>query len=63
MIEPKRCENCGEPITPNLQGPRSWRFCCRRCSDEWFAAERKQAVEWFRREGLAVETERKRAQG
>jgi len=31
------------------------RFCCRRCSDEWFQAERRQVVEWFRAEGRAVE--------
>jgi hypothetical protein len=36
------------------------RFCCRACSDEWFQAERRQAVEWFRSMGLAVERKEQR---
>jgi hypothetical protein len=49
-----KCQNCTEDFTPYMAGQR---FCCRSCSDEWFAAERRQAVEWFRAEGKTVERE------
>jgi hypothetical protein len=31
------------------------RFCCRACGDEWFMAERRQAVAWFRGLGMRPE--------
>jgi hypothetical protein len=54
------CENCGKEVRPNLVG-RSSRFCCRQCSDDWFAAERKQAVDFFRAQGCVVEIKRMKA--
>jgi hypothetical protein len=48
------CEYCGKTI---LQPTRTeQRFCCETCSDEWFAAERREAVEWFRSMGLRPTT-------
>jgi DNA-directed RNA polymerase subunit RPC12/RpoP len=47
------CENCGAPMS--LFRARQ-RFCCRACSDRWFAEERRQAVEWFRAMGLRPQT-------
>jgi hypothetical protein len=49
------CEYCGGPMTRYLP---SQRFCCRVCSDEWFAAERREAVEWFRACGMRPEDAR-----
>lgn len=44
------CEYCGKAI---LQPARTeQRFCCETCSDEWFAAERREAVEWYRACGM-----------
>jgi hypothetical protein len=54
------CEWCGNPMTLWLYRQR---FCSRKCSDEFHAAERRQAVEFFRAQGMQVETERKRASG
>jgi hypothetical protein len=31
------------------------RFCCRACSDEYFQAERRQAVAYFRAQGMKPE--------
>jgi hypothetical protein len=31
------------------------RYCCRACSDEYFMAERRQAVAYFRAMGLKPE--------
>jgi hypothetical protein len=50
MIE---CENCSKAFVPYLSNQR---FCSRICSDEFYQAERQQAVEWFRSMGLKVET-------
>ena len=50
MIE---CENCSKAFIPYLSNQR---FCSRICSDEFYQAERQQAVEWFRSMGLKVET-------
>ena len=47
-----KCENCGGSMRPYLARQR---FCCRACSDAWFQAKRRQAVEWFRAAGLTVE--------
>jgi hypothetical protein len=47
----KCCERCGKPMLPIMSRQR---FCCRSCSDEWFQAERRQAVEWFRATGGTV---------
>jgi predicted nucleic acid-binding Zn ribbon protein len=52
---PMNCDNCGRDFTPYLPGQR---FCSRRCSDEWFQEERRQAVEWFRAMGMTVQTKR-----
>ena len=41
----RRCENCGNEFTP-YQGRQ--RFCCRVCSDAWFAQERREAVRQLR---------------
>lgn len=49
----KLCENCGKPIVVAYMDRQ--RFCCRACSDQWFQEERRQAVEWFRASGMAVE--------
>jgi hypothetical protein len=49
MIE-RTCEACLEKFTPHQQRRnRIQRFCCRVCSDAWFADERRAAVEFFRR--------------
>jgi hypothetical protein len=47
------CDFCGQQFRPQLIGQR---FCCRACSDAFHAQERRQAVEWFRRLGMMVET-------
>jgi hypothetical protein len=47
------CENCSKAFVPYLSNQR---FCSRICSDEFYQAERQQAVEWFRSMGLKVET-------
>ena len=54
MPEDRSCENCGRPVNPLRHAAQ--RFCCRACSDEWFAAERRQAVEWFRASGIPMQT-------
>jgi hypothetical protein len=43
------CENCGRPA---IRLHPAMRFCTRGCSDEYFMAERRQAVEYFRAQGL-----------
>jgi hypothetical protein len=43
------CETCGREAT---RLHPSQRHCCRGCSDEYFNAERRQAVEYFRAQGL-----------
>jgi hypothetical protein len=48
----KSCENCGKPVIAYTDRQR---FCCRSCSDEWFQAERRQGVEWFRAAGMTVQ--------
>jgi hypothetical protein len=48
-----KCENCGAEFKPYLSNQR---FCSRICSDQFYQAERHQAVEWFRSMGLKVET-------
>lgn len=54
----RECENCGIPVIPYMSRQR---FCCRACSDEWFQAERRQAIEWFRAAGMSVERKEHRA--
>jgi len=44
------CENCSEQIIQPFRSGQ--RFRCQACSDEWFAAERKEAVEWYRACGM-----------
>jgi hypothetical protein len=43
------CERCGRPA---IRLHPAMRFCCRGCSDEYFNAERRQAVEFFRSMGM-----------
>lgn len=45
----KTCEQCGGEFEPR---EAKQRFCCRACSDEWYQAERRQAVKAFREAGL-----------
>jgi hypothetical protein len=51
----KKCQQCGEPFAPYVGRQR---FCCRVCSDAWYAAERKEAVALLRQ---SRETEEQRA--
>ncbi len=44
MLQPK-CAECGTPIVPR---ETKVRFCCAACRVEWFANERRRAVELFR---------------
>lgn len=41
----KRCEQCEESFVPYMGRQR---FCCRACSDAWFADERREAVKRYR---------------
>lgn len=41
----KKCERCGDDFTPYMGRQR---FCCRVCSDAWFANERRAAVRRYR---------------
>ena len=41
----RTCDRCSEPYVPR---EAKQRFCCRACSDAWFANERRQAVQLFR---------------
>jgi hypothetical protein len=43
------CERCGRPA---VRLHPAMRFCTRGCSDEYFCAERRQAVEYFRAHGM-----------
>jgi hypothetical protein len=55
-MDKPQCENCGKPFLPTWTG-RPSRFCCRACSgDAWFAEERRQAVVFFRQQGMKVRT-------
>jgi hypothetical protein len=49
------CNNCRKPITQLVIGRPRARFCSRACSDEYFAEERRQAVQRFRECGMTVE--------
>ena len=53
-----QCEWCGNPM---LLWQYRQRFCSRKCSDEFYLAERQQAVQRFRAEGHQVETKRMKA--
>jgi hypothetical protein len=46
------CEMCGRPM---IRLHPAQRYCCRACSDEYFMAERRQAVAYFRAMGLKPE--------
>ena len=48
-----KCEFCQRPMTPYHSNDR---FCSRRCSDEYFMAERRQAVAYFRACGMKPAT-------
>jgi hypothetical protein len=54
-------EYCGQEIIQPVRGQQ--RFCCETCSDEWFAAERREAVEWFRACGMRPTVRRDEQQG
>ena len=41
----KHCDRCGEPFIPR---EAKQRFCCRTCSNAWFAEERREAVRLLR---------------
>jgi hypothetical protein len=46
----RKCEYCGEefkPFMPSLQ-----RFCSKDCSLEWHREERREALEYFREQGM-----------
>ena len=47
----KKCAECGSPFHPR-QGNQ--RFCGRQCANDWFANERKTAVQLMR---AAAETD------
>ena len=53
------CQWCGKSMTLWVY---SQRFCRRQCSDEFYLAERQQAVKLFRAEGHQVETKRMKAE-
>ena len=42
-----KCQQCGNDFTPYVGRQR---FCCRECSDAWFANERREAVRRYRSE-------------
>jgi hypothetical protein len=46
------CETCGREAT---RLHPAMRHCCRACSDEYFMAERRQAVAYFRAQGMKPE--------
>jgi hypothetical protein len=46
------CENCQREWVPYHGYDR---FCTRRCSDHFFQAERRQAVAYFRAQGMKPE--------
>jgi hypothetical protein len=52
MAEYKRCEYCGGRI--GLLYVSRQRFCSVECGNAWFGLERRQAVEWFRAQGIEV---------
>jgi hypothetical protein len=41
----KKCQHCGDDYAPYVGRQR---FCCRACSDAWFARERKEGVRLLR---------------
>jgi hypothetical protein len=48
-----KCEACQRAMVP--YHPEHQRFCSRQCSDEFYQAERREAVEWYRAMGLKPE--------
>jgi hypothetical protein len=44
-----KCEWCQREMVPYHSVGR---FCCRQCSDLWFQAERRDAVAYFRAQGM-----------
>ena len=53
----KRCEECDAEFIPYMARQK---FCCRVCSDAWYASERRQAVEFFRQQRNREATEERR---
>jgi hypothetical protein len=56
MTAYKHCEYCNRTIG-YLYLSRQ-RFCSVECGNKWFALERRQAIQWFRAEGIAVKVPR-----
>ena len=57
-----KCDFCGREFRQLYAGIR---FCCRTCSDQWHAQERREAIEHFRALGLRPQvpaTEREAAE-
>jgi hypothetical protein len=52
MTRKRCCEECGSEFVPYVGRQR---FCCRSCSDAYFAEEKRQALEFFRRNREASE--------
>jgi hypothetical protein len=50
----KKCDYCGKLFEPRRI---TQRFCCRTCSDEWFARERREAVRAWREVDQEAEVE------
>jgi hypothetical protein len=51
-ISPRHCDWCGAWTYRN-------RFCSVGCSIEFFQAERRQAIAWFRASGMKVQREQR----
>ena len=48
------CQWCGQRITHPFRSMQ--KFCSGFCSEEFYSAERREAVEWFRSMGLRPTT-------
>jgi hypothetical protein len=52
MTELRRCQYCGNTII--ILYTAQHRFCSVACGNRWFSAERKQALAFFRAQGIEV---------
>jgi hypothetical protein len=50
----RTCGRCNEPYVPR---EAKQRFCCRACSDAFFADERRRALQLFRAQRSEIECE------
>ena len=48
------CEFCSKPILHPFRSQQ--RFCCAACSEDFYLAERREAVAWYRACGLRPTT-------